>query len=104
MTADLRLGLRGGGRLVRFQHEPEWADAGDDVRLQLDARDSNTGNPYSVVALEINENVAAALQTDLGMRSRDALGGVLQDDIVLRSAPDADGQLLQWLSIACLAS
>ena len=89
---------------VGFELESKRADAGNDIWFELDARHSRPGNPDTVVALEINEHDAAALETDLGVYSRYALCRILEDDVVLRSTPDANGQLVQVLAIARIAS
>src|SRR5262249_51179799 len=61
------------------------------VRLEDDIRHARAGDPDAVLALQIDQHVAPAFEADLGVVARDALAGVLEHEIALRTAADADG-------------
>ncbi len=82
----------GDGHRVTFDHETERSDACDDIGFERDVWDSISRDPYAVLALEVDEEVATALKTDLGVVPRHALYVILENEIVLLAAADPDGE------------
>ena len=83
-----RRGARAGRERLALQLQPVIADHDLGTRRNFRAFDAAAVDPGAVLALKIHDHVASVFEAELGVRARNALLGVRQNDVVVPAAAD----------------